>query len=141
MAAAQNKTVATPASVDAFLEAQAEPRASECRELVTMMHKATGAAPRMWGPAIVGFGDYHYRYESGREGDFFEVGFSPRKAALTVYILPGYDHDEALLAKLGKHRIGKSCLHIKKLDDIDRKVLAQLIECGVKKLRARTARK
>jgi hypothetical protein len=137
MAQAKNKTVATSASVDAFIDAQGEPRASECRELAAMMEKATGAAPRMWGASMVGFGDWHYRYASGREGDSFEVGFSPRKAALTVYVSAGYEDEQAALAKLGKHNIGNACLYIKSLDDVDRKVLAQILERGVKKLRAR----
>jgi hypothetical protein len=135
--AAKLKTKATPASVDAFIDSLAPPRNAECRALATMMTKATGAAPKMWGSSIVGFGDWHYKYESGREGDFFLVGFSPRKAALTIYINGGYEKHGELLAKLGKHALGKSCLYVKALADVDRKVLATLVDRGVKDLKSR----
>jgi hypothetical protein len=128
------KTKATTGSVSKFLDSLDDARAAECKELVEMMREATGAEPKMWGSAIVGFGDYHYAYESGREGDFFQVGFSPRKGALTLYIVRGYENHADLLAKLGKHTTGKSCLYIKKLADVDRTVLRQLIERGVKEV-------
>jgi len=85
----------------------------------------------MWGPSIVGFGEYHYKYESGREGDWFVTGFSPRKQALTVYIMAGFTRYEELMAKLGKYKTGQSCLNIKKLEDVDRKALAELIKQSV----------
>lgn len=85
----------------------------------------------MWGPSIVGFGEYHYKYESGREGDFLITGFSPRKSALTIYIMPGFARYEALMAKLGKHRTGKSCLYINRLDDVDLSVLEELVTRSV----------
>jgi hypothetical protein len=134
---AELKTKATPASVDAFIASLPPPRDEECRALATMMTKATGAAAKMWGKSIVGFGDWHYKYESGREGDFFLVGFSPRKAALTIYINGGYEKHGELLAKLGKHSLGKACLYVKTLADIDRKVLATLVDRGVKDLKSR----
>lgn len=85
----------------------------------------------MWGPSIVGFGEYHYKYESGREGDFLITGFSPRKSALTIYIMPGFTRYEALMEKLGKHRTGKSCLYINRLDDVDLSVLEELVTRSV----------
>ena len=85
----------------------------------------------MWGPAIVGFGQYHYRYDSGREGDFMRTGFSPRKANMAVYIMPGYSDHSAILARLGKHKSGKSCLNINKLADVDLDVLEELIRAGL----------
>lgn len=85
----------------------------------------------MWGPSIVGFGEYHYKYESGREGDFLITGFSPRKSALTIYIMPGFARYEALMDKLGKHRTGKSCLYINRLDDVDLSVLEELVTRSV----------
>ena len=92
-----------------------------------MMRRITGEEPRLWGPSIIGFGEYHYKYESGREGDFMRVGFSPRKANLVLYIMPGFARHDALLDRLGKHKTGKSCLYINKLDDVDRDVLETLI--------------
>ena len=89
----------------------------------------------MWGSSIVGYGTYHYKYESGREGDFMLTGFSPRKQALTVYVLAGFDRFDSLMKKLGKHKTGKSCLYIKSLSDIDEKVLEQLIDASVKHMR------
>lgn len=97
------------------------------------MTSITGVKPKMWGTSIVGFGEYHYKYESGREGDWFLCGFSPRKQALTLYIMGGLESQKDLLARLGKYKIGKSCLYIKKLEDIDMKVLRSLIHQGVKK--------
>ncbi len=100
-----------------------------------MMREATGAAAKMWGKGMVGFGEWHYRHPSGREGDFFELGFSPRKAALTVYVSGGLDSHAALLAKLGKHTTGKGCLYLGRLGDVDRTVLATLLQRGVAALR------
>lgn len=91
----------------------------------------------MWGPSIVGFGRYHYRYDSGREGDFLACGFSPRKANMTVYIMPGYQDYGEILGRLGKHRVGKSCLYINRLADVDLAVLEELIRVGLRDLDAR----
>jgi uncharacterized protein DUF1801 len=133
------KTAATSASVASFLHSLSDQRREECNEITGMMTKATGATPKMWGSNIVGFGDWHYKYESGREGDFFEVGFSPRKAALTIYINGGYEKHAELMQRLGKYTIGKSCLYLKRLDDVDRGVLAELIAQGVEDVRRRAA--
>lgn len=128
------KTRATKASVTSFLNGiKDEARRRDCKTLVTLMTKATKAKPVMWGPAIVGFGDYHYKYASGREADWFETGFSPRKTALTLYLMGG--KDEKLLAKLGSNTTGVGCLYIKRLDDVHRPTLEKLIVDSVKRLR------
>jgi hypothetical protein len=101
-----------------------------------MMREITGEPPKMWGGSIVGFGQYHYKYESGHEGDICLTGFSPRKQSLVVYLGPGLDN-AALLAKLGKHRRGKGCLYVNKLDDVDRGVLRELIASSVTAMRKR----
>jgi hypothetical protein len=131
---AELKTKATRASVSAFLEAMPADRRRDCKALVRMMKKATKAQPKMWGSSIVGFGDVHYKYESGREGDWFRAGFSPRKDALTLYLMSGLGWpDQAdLMSKLGKHKTGKGCLYIKRLADVDVKVLERLIGRSVK---------
>lgn len=124
-----NKTRATEASVDDFIDAVEHPtRQADARTVLAMMQEVSGHPPRMWGPSIVGFGRYHYRYDSGREGDFMRIGFSPRKANLVLYIMPGFDGEQELMQRLGKHRIGKSCLYINKLADVDKDVLRQLCE-------------
>lgn len=129
---AHNKTQPTPQPVIDFIDGIAdESRSSDCRELMTLMSKITGQNAVMWGASIVGFGQYHYKYDSGREGDFFLTGFSPRKQALSIYIISGFDIAPELMEKLGKHKTGKSCLYVKSLDDVDREVLAQLIETSV----------
>ncbi len=130
------KTQKNTASVDEFLNSveDAEKQA-DCRKLVELMQRATGEPPAMWGKAMVGFGSYHYRYESGREGDWFLVGFSPRKRELSVYIMPGFSQYDDLMDRLGKHKTGKSCLYIKRLADIDLDVLEQLIQASVKHMR------
>ena len=135
---ALNKTKPTEVSVTAFVNELAEPaKRSDAKALIGLMKNATGEKPRMWGPSIIGFGNYHYRYESGREGDTVLVGFSPRKTALVLYGVMGSENAESLLAKLGKHSTGKGCLYIKKLSDVDGKVLAQLIVESVVTRRAR----
>lgn len=133
----QNKTVPTGASVEAFL-AGAEParKAAEARNLDALFRRVTGYAPQMWGPSIIGYGRYHYRYASGREGDFLATGFSPRKAQHTIYIMPGYQDYGAILSRFGKHKLGKSCLYVNKLADIDLDALAELIRAGLKDLNA-----
>ena len=134
---ADNKTRPTGSSVTSFMNAisDREMRA-DAKKVAAMMRKATGKRARMWGPSIVGYGSYHYRYESGREGDFMITGFSPRKQALTVYIMPGFSHFDKLMAKLGKYKTGKSCLYIKRLVDIDEAVLEELIRESVSYMRA-----
>jgi hypothetical protein len=125
---AENKTVVTRASVTDYLKAvDDEGRRKDCKEVVKMMKAITGEPARMWGPSIVGFGSYHYKYDSSREGDFLITGFSSRKGSLTLYIMPGFSKYDKLMKKLGKYKTGKSCLYIKTLDDIDRDVLLELI--------------
>jgi Domain of unknown function (DU1801) len=109
---------------------------ADAKALVKLMQSATGKRPQMWGPSIIGFGSYHYTYESGREGDMPVVGFSPRKAATVLYLNLGLGETDALLAKLGNHKAGKSCVYIKKLADVDRKVLEALIAKSVSLLGA-----
>jgi hypothetical protein len=130
---AELKTVPTRASVDKFLKGITnEQKRADCYVILEMMRKATRAQPKMWGTGIIGFGDHHYVYESGREGDWFLTGFSPRKQNLTLYMMTGFDQLEDLLKKLGKHSTGKGCLYINKLEDVDMKVLKELITRSVK---------
>lgn len=103
--------------------------------LLSFFNRVTGLKPRMWGPSIVGYGRYHYKYDSGHEGDFMLTGFSPRKSALTIYVMPGYRDLSGKRALLGKHKIGKSCLYINQLDDVDMKVLEEIVREGVKYMR------
>ena len=133
---AENKTQATGASVTAFINSiDDKQKRADVRKVAAMMRKATGKRAKMWGPSIVGYGTYHYKYASGREGDFLMTGFSPRKQALSVYIMPGFAHFETLMNKLGKYKTGKSCLYIKRLSDVDEKILEQLIIRSVKHMR------
>jgi len=133
---AGNKTKPTKSSVMAFINAIEDPqKRADARKVAAMMRRATGKRARMWGPSIVGYGTYHYRYESGREGDFMVAGFSPRKQALTVYIMAGFANYGVLMKKLGKFTTGKSCLYIKRLSDIDETALEQLINESVKYMR------
>ena len=124
---AELKTRPNDKDVEAFIASVPEPAQSDCRELVAMMRSATGADPVMWGDSIVGFGSRHYRYASGREGDWFQVGFSPRARSLTLYLTDGVDRHAARLDDLGRHRTGKGCLYVTRLDDVDRDVLAEVI--------------
>jgi len=129
---AENKTQATQSDVSVFLNNVEDPRKrADCLELVTLMSEVTGENATMWGASIVGFGQYHYKYASGREGDFFLTGFAPRKQNLSIYIVPGFDIAPELMEKLGKYKTGKSCLYVKTLDDIDRKVFARLVKKSV----------
>lgn len=125
------KTQPTTASVAAFLASVAPERREDCRTLARLMRRATGARPTMWGPSIVGFGTFHYVYETGREGDWFLTGFSPRKQDLTLYLMAGVERFPQLLRRLGKHRLGRSCLYLKRLADVDLDVLEQLIAASV----------
>ena len=129
---AENKTQATDADVSGFI-AKVEPdrRRTDSERLMDIFTEVTGYQPKMWGPSIIGYGSYHYKYESGREGDFLATGFSPRKANLTLYIMPGYQDYQPILDRLGKHKLGKSCLYINKLDDVDEDVLKELIRTGL----------
>ena len=125
---AENKTQPTKVSVAKFIETITdETRRADAKALVKMMQSASGEKPTMWGPAIVGFGSVHYKYDSGREGDMPIIGFSPRKAASVLYGAIGFSGADALLAKLGKHTTGKGCLYIKKLSDVDQKVLEAML--------------
>lgn len=129
---AELKTKVTKASVEKFLEGiKDEKKREDCFQLLKIMKKATKSEPKMWGPAIIGFGDYHYTYKSGREGDWFIAGFSPRVQNLTLYLMGGLDGNT--LKRLGKYKTGKSCLYINKLEDVDAKVLHELITDAVKK--------
>lgn len=133
---AENKTKPTKLSVTAFIKGIESPdMRRDAKKVSAMMRKATGSRARMWGPSIVGFGEYHYKYDSGREGDFMITGFSPRKQALTLYVVPGFKPFEPLMKKLGKYKTGKSCLYIKRLSDIDESVLEKLIAGSVKHMR------
>ena len=133
---AEIKTQPTKASVTDFINSiDDREKRSDARKVAAMMRRATGKRARMWGTSIVGFGTYHYKYASGREGDFFLTGFSPRKQALTVYIMAGFSRFDRLMKKLGKHKKGKSCLYVKRLADVDQGVLEQLINESVKFMR------
>ena len=133
---AENKTQKTGASVEDFIESVENKRRREDGfALLEIMKDVTGEDAEMWGPSIIGFGDYHYKYESGREGDFFLTGFSPRKQSLSLYIMAGFEEYDSLLDALGKHRKGASCLYINKLADVDMEVLRELIEKSVEQAR------
>lgn len=133
---AEAKTKPTTADVNAFLQAIGDESTREdCLTLLKIMKQATRAEPILWGSNIVGFGTYHYQYATGREGDWPLTAFSPRKQNLTIYIMPGFDRYEDLMARLGKHKTGKSCLYIKRLADIDLKVLKELITASVKHMK------
>lgn len=130
---AELKTKPTTESPTAFVGAIDDAqRRADCRELLRLMRAITRKRPKMWGKAMVGFGTYHYRYKSGREGDWPVTAFAPRKRDLTIYIMPGFSRYGALMSKLGKYRTGKSCLYLKKLDDVDRRVLRELIARSVR---------
>src|SRR5215207_2634313 len=131
---AELKTKVNQGSVKTFLDGIAEEaKRKDSYLLFEMMQKATKNEARMWGDSIVGFGDYHYVGKSGREGDWFLAGLSPRKQNLTLYMLGGWEQHAELLAKLGKHSLGKGCLYIKRLDDVDRSILNKLIIGAVKR--------
>lgn len=127
---AENKTQPTDRNVTEFLEGVTDPqRRADCFTLVAMMKKATKAEPRMWGDSIVGFGEFHYKSERSRcEGDWFYIGFSPRKQNLTLYFCQYLENFGSILDRLGKHKTGKGCLYVRKLEDIDVKVLAELMK-------------
>ena len=135
---AKNKTVPTGASVEQFLDAVENPvRQRDCQAVMALMAAETGEAPKMWGPSIIGFGRYRYAYASGRQGEMPLTGVSPRKQSLVLYIMPGFTGHDELLAGLGKHKTGRSCLYINKLDDVDFDVLRQLVRESVRAMRAK----
>jgi len=135
---AENKTKPTKLSVAAFIDAITDQtRRADAKTLARLMQSASGEKPKMWGPSIIGFGSYHYKYDSGREGDMPLIGFSPRKAAMVLYNMAACSDSDALLKKLGKHTGGKACLYIKKLADVDQKVLEILAVKSVAAMRAR----
>ena len=130
------KTQPTTSKVGKFLASVDNPvRRSDCEQVAGLMQEITGEDPVMWGSSIIGFGSYHYKYDSGHEGDFMITGVSPRKQALTLYIMEGFGRHEDLMAKLGKYKIGKSCLYVKKLEDIDMDVLKRIVESSVEFMR------
>ena len=131
----ENKTQPTDVDVRSYL-AGVEPqrRREDGIALLDIFQEATGWQPRMWGPSMIGFGRYHYKYETGREGDCFATGFAPRKANMVAYIMPGYHDYSEILSRLGKHKLGKSCLYFNKLADLDVEVLKTLIKSGIRDL-------
>lgn len=132
---AELKTKPGDESVSAFLAKLDERRRTDCETVLALMKKTTRQEPRMWGGTIVGFGSYHYKYASGREGDWFLTGFSPRKQNLTIYLMSGFEPFPDLMAKLGKYKTGKSCLYVNRLEEIDLKVLGQLIAKSVAEMK------
>jgi hypothetical protein len=134
---AEQKTKPTNQSVEVFLDSIAdETRRTECYAILDMMKRVTKTDPKIWGTGLVGFGSYHYKYASGHEGDCFVTGFAPRKGAMTLYITAGVERFPKLLAKLGKHKAGKGCLYIRKLDDVNLSVLEDLVKQSVDHTRA-----
>ncbi len=132
---AENKTAITPVDPRDFIEGVEHPtRKADALVLFDLYKRITGYEPRMWGPTIIGFGRYEYKYESGRTGESLAAGFSPRKANLSIYIVPGYQDYDEILARLGKYKIGKSCLYVNKLADVDMDVLEELIRTGLSDL-------
>ncbi len=132
------KTRPTDASVEAFIDAVDHPRRREdARTLLDLMQRVTGEQPVMWGPSIVGYGSYHYRYASGQEADWPITGFSPRKQNLSIYIMTGFEEADELLTRLGKHKTGKSCLYVNKLADVDLDVLEKLVRASVAEMKRR----
>ena len=133
---AELKTKQTNASVEDFLKkVEDEKKRKDAFEILEFIKKITGEKPKMWGPGIIGFGTFRLKYPNGREIDWMLTGFSPRKQNLTIYIMTGFDHYEEMLQKLGKYKTGKSCLYIKKLEDIDKDVLADMIRSSIDFLR------
>lgn len=129
----ENKTKPTDQSVKTFIDSlEDQQKKADSYSLIDLMKKVTGCEPKMWGPSIIGFDQYHYKYESGREGDFLKVGFSPRKRELSIYIMSGFTRHDKLMQKLGKYRTGKSCLYVKILEDINMDVLRDLVQESVK---------
>ncbi len=133
MSKAKNKTQKTNTAPEKFLmDVTPEQKQADCFTLLKTMKNISGLKPKMWGPSIIGFGSYHYKYDSGREGDFFRIGFAPRAQNLTIYIIPGYQDFTDELSRLGKHKVGKSCLYIKRLSDVDEGVLHEIFIKGLR---------
>ncbi len=133
---AKLKTSLNDGSVTDFLDQiEDEGKRDYARQICAMMERLTGEEPKMWGKSIVGFGSYHYRYNSGREGDWFLTGFSPRKQSMTIYIMPGFDLFPEIMEQLGKYKTGKSCLYVKKPEDIQTEQLEKLIQVSVDYMR------
>lgn len=134
----EQKTKPSDASVESYIAAIEDPvRRQDCLTLLALMQEVTGVQPRLWGTSMVGFGAYHYKYASGHEGDSFLTGFASRKSDLTLYLYAGLEQQGDLLAQLGKHKAGKGCLYLKRLADVDLKVLKELVERSVRLLRVR----
>jgi Domain of unknown function (DU1801) len=128
---AANKTIETDSDVSAFIATIADDgQRADAATLCEILARTSGHPPRMWGPSIIGFGRYHYRYDSGREGDMCRIGFSPRKGKTVLYFVDGFPEHAALLARLGKHKTGKSCLYVKRLADLDDAVLDELCQAS-----------
>lgn len=135
---AENKTKATNASADNYIaDIDDEVRRKDCHALARLMERATKLKPTMWGTSIVGFGSYHYKYDSGHEGDSCLVGFSSRKGDISVYLAGSFPGHDELLSRLGKHRMGKACLYIRQLSDVDLDVLEQLVAASVAEVKRR----
>ena len=132
----KNKTVPTPTSAESLIRAiDNDAKREDAKRLLKIMGTITREDPVVWGSSIIGFGSYHYTYSSGREGDYFLTGFSPRKNSFSIYIMAGFDRFPELMKKLGKYKTGKSCLYVKQLDDIDESVLKELIQESVNWMR------
>jgi hypothetical protein len=133
---AELKTKRNEGDVEAYLNSvENETKRKDSFAVLKLMQEVTGEQPEMWGDSIVGFGSYHYKYESGREGDWFLTGFAPRKQNLTLYIMAGFDEYDKLLGKLGKYKTGKSCLYINKIEDVDKDVLRELVRQSVEHMK------
>lgn len=133
---AELKTKATNMSIMEFIDGvDDEQKRNDCLQLLKLMSEVTNEEAKMWGDSIIGFGSYHYKYQSGREGDWFLTGFSPRKQNLTIYIMAGFTNFDSLMLKLGKFKTGSSCLYIKKLNDIDMNILKELIYQSIEYVR------
>lgn len=136
--AQEAKTKSAPLDRAAFLaRIESDQRRADAQALLQLFQQVTGWQPQLWGPSIIGFGRYAYRYESGHGGEWFATGFSPRKTELTIYIMPGYADFDPILARLGSHRLGKSCLYIRRLDKVDQGVLEELVRAGLQDLAKR----
>lgn len=133
------KTKPTEVSVETFLEKTDNKTREDCNKLIDLMERITGKKPKMWGPSIIGFGQYHYKYASGHQGDICLTGFSPRKGNLSLYLLAGFEGQADLLSRLGKHKAGKGCLYIKKLEDVDMVVLENLVVKSIDSIQKKIA--
>ena len=138
---AELKTKRNDANVEDFINSvENEKRRADAFKVLNLMKRVTGEAPKMWGSSIVGFGSYSYTYASGRTGDWMQIGFSPRKQSLTLYIMDGFNNYDELLKQLGKHKTGKSCLYISKLEDVDMNILEELVSASVQHVKERNAK-